>query len=207
MIIASYSKRNILRKKTVVCLEYLLSIDTVIQTNVVDILKTIVCQQAHVLSEKSILFLGQLLLKSINPKNILILLKHADRYEPLPKSINNLVEQNYLIQVLCHSKSQASLDKAYRRLLAFTDDSIQLSKDVLNSIFSLLKPQMRLLNIILNITSNGQHLNNEQINILSQMDLKSNELLLIRIFTNLTRQNHELSKNVFQSLEQFIDQL
>ena len=205
MIIASYSKRNLLRKKTIASLEYLLSIDTVIQKNVVDILKTIVCQQKHVLSEKSINSLGQSLLKSRDPKSILILLKHADRYQPLPKAINNSVEQNYLIQVLRHSNCSASLDKAYRRLLSFTDDGVQLSNTVLNSIFSLLKSQMRLLHIILNVTSNGQHINNEQVTILTEIDLKSNQLLLIRIFAYLTRQNHELPKNVVDSLEHFID--
>ena len=205
MIIASYSKRNPLRKQTIACLEYLLTIDTIIQSNVIDILKIIVCQQEHMLSEKSINFLGQLLLKSINPTNILILLKHADRYQPLPKTINTLVEQNYFVQILHQSNCSTSLDKAYRRLLSLTDNGIQLSNYVLNSIFSLLKTQVRLLNIILHVTSNGQHLNNEQIITLFEIDLTSNEELLIRIFTNLIRQNYELPKNVIDSLEQFIE--
>jgi len=205
MVIGSYSKRNLLRKQTITCLEYLLTIDTVIQSNVIEILKRILCQQEHILADRSINFLGQLLVKSIDPENILILLKHADRYQPLPKTIANLVEQNYFIEILCQSNCSTSLDKAYQRLLSLTDHGIQLTNYVVNSIVYLVKSQTRLLNIIVNITSNGQHLDNKQIAILSEIDLQSNVLLLIQIFTNLIRQNHELPEKIIDSFEEFID--
>lgn len=205
-IIASYSKRNSLRKQTIACLEYVLTIDTPIHPNVISILKTIVCQ-GHNLSEKSIVLLGQLLFKSIDPNDIIILLTHADRHQPLPKNVNSLVQQHYFVQVLRNSSCSPSLDKAYQGLVSFTDNGMQLSSYVLHSIFSLLKIQTRLLRIVVNSTLNGQHLNNQYITLLSDMFSTSADqslIDLIRIFTNLIRQNHEIPFTIIDSLEKFI---
>jgi len=207
-ILASYSQRNCLPKRTVICLERLLTTDTTILPNIISILKTIIGKD-HILSVKSINTLGDLLVKVKDPSNIIELLTLADRYRPLPKNVRELLDLNYYVKVLRNSTIQVTLDKAYAGLVSATNSGKQLPTSVLCSLFILLtssKNQHLLLPIIVNVTSNEQHITNEHIRILSEIvDLsRVPSIDLMRIFAQLTRENQTIPSSVIGILKNFL---
>ncbi|CAF0741412.1 unnamed protein product [Didymodactylos carnosus] len=210
-VVESYSRRRPLRRATIVCLEHLLTTETPILPNIIAILKIIV-GSGHILSKKVIDILGQLILKANNPNDIVILLTFADRHQPLPKSIDELLRQIYFAKALKYSTRQSTIHKAVAGLVHLTQQGQQLSLFVLNTLFDLLKSanhQSSLIPIILNVISNGQHINNSEHRalldriFLQSGDYPSHDLMLT--FTQLSRQNQAIPDNVIDHLEKLLD--
>ncbi|CAF1203533.1 unnamed protein product, partial [Didymodactylos carnosus] len=209
-ILQIYSKEHRLPQTTLVCLEHLLTTETPILSEVISILKSIVAN-GHRLSKNAINILAQLLFKSANPKEITVLLTHADRNQPLPKSIDELLRQIYYGQVLRHSTCAASLNKATKELLHSTSQGKPLSASVLDLIVGELNCDERrasLMPILVNVISNGQSLNKDEHrsilqNIFFQM-IDQPSIDLIEIFTHLTRQNQIISEKVIDRLKEYL---
>ncbi|CAF0753216.1 unnamed protein product [Didymodactylos carnosus] len=210
-VVETYVRRRPLRKATIVCLEHLLTTETPSVPNIIAILKTIV-GTGHILSKKVIHILGQLILKTNDPNDIVILLTFADRHQPLPKLIDELLRQIYFAQVLKYSTYQLSIEEAVTGLIHLTEQGQQLSFFVLNTLFDLLKSanrQSSLIPIILNVISNGQNINNnEHRALLDRIFLESGDCPspdLMLIFTQLSRQNQAIPNNVINHLEKLLD--
>ncbi|CAF0753267.1 unnamed protein product [Didymodactylos carnosus] len=209
-ILTSYSKQHILPTRTIICLENLLTTETANVADILPVLKKVV-DQGHMLSEKSITHLGYLLLKIDDPNNVVILLSHVDRYQPLSKTVNDLLRQDYYTKILRYSTCARSLDEAISGFINLTANGTQLSQSVLDSLFFLLKSsdrQMKLMPIVVNVTENGQQLkNNEHICTLTRIFFDSDDkslIDLVRIFRNLSRMNQVIPDPVIEFLENFL---
>ena len=210
-ILQIYSKEHCLPKSTLVCLEHLLTTETPILSDVISILKSIV-NDGHRLSSKTIDILAQLLFKSSEPKQITVLLTHADRNQPLSKNVNELLRQIYFGTVLEHSTCEASLNKATNELRHSTSQGQPLSASVLDLIIRKLESDQRrsiLMPILVNVVSNGQSLNNDRYRSILEniffenVDLPSIDL--IEIFTHLTRQNQIISDKIINQLRKYLN--
>jgi hypothetical protein len=211
-ILQIYSaKEQSLPQTTLVCLEHLLTTETPNIDKVISILKKRVAS-GHLLSKKAIEVLTQLLFKTGEPKDITILLTHADRNQPLPKSVDELLRQIYYGQVLEYSQQLGSLNKATKKLRDSTSQGKLLCTSVLDLIVRQLKSadrQSLLMPILVNVVSNGQSLHKERHRpILEEIfsetvDAPSPDL--IEIFTYLTRQNQIISDEIIVQLENFLD--
>ena len=209
-ILGIYSKKHDLPRTTLICLEHLLTTETPIITQVILILKAIV-DNGQRLSKKAIDILAQLLFKSSEPKEIITLLTHADRNQPLPKSTDELLRQMYYGKILEHSTCAASLNKATKELYHSTHQGKLLSNYVLDLIVSKLKSieqQASLMPILVNVISNGQslskvdHRTTLEMIFFQMIDQPSTDLM--EIFTHLMRQNQIISDEIIQQLEKYI---
>ncbi|CAF4154283.1 unnamed protein product, partial [Rotaria sp. Silwood2] len=209
-ILMSYMKQNSVSKQTIATLENVLTTDSKVLTNVITMLKIAVCQ-GHILSDKSLVFLGNLLFKSDDPHDIVLLLTFSDRHQPLPNNVNDLLRQHYYINVLLHSTCSKSRDNAYNGLQSLIESGRLLSRYVLESLFILLKlshKNLSFLSIIIKVTNNQQRLIPEHISILAQLffECPSQSLVdLIEIFTQLTSQNQTIPHVIIYSLQNFLN--
>jgi chemotaxis protein histidine kinase CheA len=209
-ILRIYSKEHRLLPSTLICLEHLLTTETPIITNVILILKSIVTN-GHRLSKKAIDILAQLLFKSSEPQEIITLLTHADRNQPISKSIDELLRQMYYGKILEHSTSVASLNKATKELFLSTNQGKPLSNYVLDLIIRKLnsiEQRATLMPILVNVVSNGQSLSKDhhratlETMFFEMIDQPSIDL--IEIFTHLTRQNQIISDRIIEQLEKYL---
>ncbi|CAF4075594.1 unnamed protein product, partial [Rotaria sp. Silwood2] len=209
-ILMSYMKQNSVSKQTIATLENVLTTDSKVLTNVITMLKIAVCQ-GHILSDKSLVFLGNLLFKSDDPHDIVLLLTFSDRHQPLPNNVNDLLRQHYYINVLLHSTCSKSRDNAYNGLQSLIESGRLLSRYVLESLFILLKlshKNLSFLSIIIKVTNNQQRLIPEHISMLTQLffECPSQSLVdLIEIFTQLTSQNQTIPHVIIYSLQNFLN--
>ncbi|CAF4154126.1 unnamed protein product [Rotaria sp. Silwood2] len=209
-ILMSYMKQNSVSKQTIATLENVLTTDSKVLTNVITMLKIAVCQ-GHILSDKSLVFLGNLLFKSDDPHDIVLLLTFSDRHQPLPNNANDLLRQHYYINVLLHSTCSKSRDNAYNGLQSLIESGRLLSRYVLESLFILLKlshKNLSFLSIIIKVTNNQQRLIPEHISMLTQLffECPSQSLVdLIEIFTQLTSQNQTIPHVIIYSLQNFLN--
>ncbi|CAF4050160.1 unnamed protein product, partial [Adineta steineri] len=210
-ILRHYSRKYDLPSTTFICLEHLLTTETPILNEVILILKSVVSNNGYRLSRKAIDILAQLLFKSSEPKEIIILLTHADRNQPLPKSIDELLKQMYYCQILKHSTCSTSLNKATEGLLRSTSEGKLLSNFVLNLIIDQLKLIERrtsLIPILVKAVFNGQTLNKDHHRLtletifFEMFDQPS--VGLMEIFTHLTRQNQIITDRIIEKLEYYL---
>ena len=185
--------------------------ETPIIAKVISILKKRVAA-GHLLSKKAIEVLTQLLFRTDSPKEITVTLTHADRNQPLPKVVDELLRQIYYGQVLEYSQHLGSLNKATKKLHDSTGQGKLLCASVLDLIVNQLKStdrQSLLMPILVNVVSNGQALHKERHRpivekiFLETADAPSTELM--EIFTYLTRQNQIISDNIIAPLENLLD--
>ena len=210
-ILQLYSKRVRLPRTTLVCLEHLLTTETSILGEVISILKSIVAD-GHILSKKAVEILGQLLFTSAEPQEMTVLLTHADRNQPLPKSIDTLLRQIYYGNVLRRSTCEASLNKAMKELLHSTSQGQALSASVLDLILlqlDSLERRSSLMPILVNVVSNGQQLNKDHHrSVFEKIFLETSHepsVDLMEIFTHLTRQNQVIPDQVIVQLEKYLN--
>ncbi|CAF3863404.1 unnamed protein product, partial [Adineta steineri] len=209
-ILRIYSKRHQLPSATLICLEHLLTTETPILNEVILILKSVV-SNGYRLSRKAIDILAQLLFKSSEPKQIIILLTHTDRNQPLPKSIDELLRQMYYGQILKHSTCSTSLNKATEELLRLTSKGKLLSNFVLNLIIDQLKLIERrtsLIPILVKAASNGQNLNKDHHRLTLETIFfemfNQPSVDLMEIFTHLIRQNQIITDRIIEKLENYL---
>ena len=209
-ILESYAQRNSLPKTTIICLEHLLTTETPILANVILLLKKIVCN-GHILSKKAIDVLGQLLCKTEHPMSITTLLTLADRNQPLPKNIDELLRQIYYAQTLHYSNSPVILAHVTKEILHLTGQGKLLTQWTLNLLVSLLDSIDRresLIPILVNVVSNGQYLNSDQHRfVLEKMFVEAADepsASLMEIFTQLSRQNQAIPSIVISKSQAFL---
>ncbi|CAF4871145.1 unnamed protein product, partial [Rotaria sp. Silwood1] len=206
-VLQIYLKKHPLPPTTFVCLEHLLTRETPIMNEVISILKSLVMTGER-LSKKAIDMLAQLLFKTSQPNEITKLLTHADRNQPLPKSIDELLRQIYYGKILQYSRCPASLNKAIKELLYSTSQGRSLCTSVLDLLLRKLESDQEqrsaLMPILVNVVANGQSLNkDEHLSILGKIffeQIGQPSIDLIQIFTHLTRQNQIIADEIIAQL-------
>ncbi|CAF0795574.1 unnamed protein product [Adineta ricciae] len=210
-ILDLYMKRKPLLERTVLCLEHLLTTETEAIPQVVKLLKIVVVCQGYILSERTIAHLGCLLFGKGHLSNIAILLQLADRNQPLPSDIIDLLRQHYCADVLRYSNVSISKGKAANELLTMTSNGQHVTGSVVETLFNLLKSsQLRssLLTIFVNIIDNGQRFEHHRIDFFYRILLSSEEeslINLMKIFAQLSRQNYLISEKIVRYLAKFLD--
>jgi hypothetical protein len=166
-----------------------------------------------ILTEKTLIILGDLLLKSTEEttiNHIISTLEFADRNQILPEMINDLLKYEYYVKVLIHSQCEKEIEYAEQQLIDATSNGKQLSKNILSSLQQLLynrKRETSILKIIVNITSNSQNLNNDMMKILSDLisqTTTTNRIDLIKIFLNVIGNNQTPPDTFLIHLQNFI---
>jgi len=182
------------------------------QEKLIEILRKCTFHQS-ILTEKTLIILGDLLLKSAEEKtinNIISTLEFADRNQILPEMINDLLKYEYYIKILIHSKCEKEIKYAEQQLIDATSNGKGLSKGILSSLQQLLynpKRETSILKIIVNITSNGQNINNDMMKILSDLiseTTTTNRIDLIQIFLNIIGNNQTPPDNFLIQLQKLI---
>lgn len=166
-----------------------------------------------ILKEMTLIMLGDVLFDSedeLQRNNIVSTLEFADRNQSLPEIINDLLGCEYYTKLLKNSESQTELEYAEQQLIRITSSGRRLSKGILKTIQELLsrsERQTAILKMIADITSNGQSLTNNMIEILSNFISQTtsiNQVSLIKIFRNLIKNNQTPPNTFFKHLHNFI---
>ena len=178
----------------------------------IDIFQKCVSYQL-ILTERTLIILGDLLLESTDEtiiNKLISTLELADRNQIVPEMINDLLRNQFSIQVLIHSECEQHIKYFEQQLIDATSNAQRLSNGIMNSLQNLLLRQKytsSILQMIFNVTLIGQNLRNDLINILSDLisqTTQTNQIILIKIFLNIISNNQLLPSTFLAQLPNFI---